>query len=186
MNIPTVPHYPTGISGDGRRTVEPVSIPWRPGVSTVSYSGPTRAEIAERLPRARVHHGAAMFAARQARIAGDFGAHVRALRNAQMHRWNIARLRSCERALDLLWFDRSWFYFDDPEYARRDALVGRGSAPTFHAARSRGEDITYIQRRLGARRAARRARRTPERNAELDRAAATRRNEYFDSINYGY
>lgn len=181
MNLPTVPGYPHAV-GD-RRTAEPVTIPVRPGVSTVSYAGPSRDEIAERLPRARAQHATALAAARRART-GDLAAWARAMRSVEWSRIIIAQLLGARRALDVVWFDRSWFYFDDPELARRDALRGKRAPSRFHAARSRGDDITYIERRRAARVAARRARRTPERNAALDRAAAERARAYFDRFDY--
>lgn len=149
--LPGVPRWPNAI-GDGRPS-EPVTVPWRPGTSTVSYGGPRPYEIAERVPRARAQHVTAIAAARAARIAGDHGAHVRALRAAGMARWHLAQMMACKRALDVIWFDRTWFYFDDAEYARRCALMPERPVPHYRPARSRGEDESYIRRRRIARRA---------------------------------
>jgi hypothetical protein len=159
-------------------------------VSTVSYAGPRLYEIADRLPRARAQHAAALQRARDARSGrgrNPFAAadeHVSAMRAAAWARTTIAQLLTAQRALDTVWFDRRWFYFDDPELARRQALMPAHDMPRYLPARSRGEDDRYIQRRQIARRAARRARRTPEQNAALDAAAADRAAAYFEQFDY--
>lgn len=145
MSMPTIPRWPNAASG-----------------STVSYAGPRADEIAERLPRHRAQHAVALQAARAARARGDMGAHVRALRNAELARLHLRMLHTSARALAILWHDRTWFYFDDPEYARRRALLPEQPMPRYHPARSRGEDDRYLRDR-------RRARNLARRQARIDR-----------------
>lgn len=127
--IPTVPHYPDAVGHAHPVADTPAAVPviaWRPGTPTVSYAGPRPYEIADRLPRARAQHAAAIADARRARCMPRWARHVehaRALRRAAWARENIRQLLTCQRALDTVWFDRRWFYFDDPEYARRTGRV---------------------------------------------------------------
>lgn len=94
--LPVIPHYPAGISGGGAHAI-------------VSYTGPPRWELPDKIARQRRNHADNLRRARDARrIYGAPGIAAMYLGYARMSRLQLRSLLASERALNTVWRERLW------------------------------------------------------------------------------